>query len=292
MSWWAPLAWSFVGKASSSKKVQRAARAAASSRGAGERRERGFPLLVGLVILLGVGLVVAARGSRDPLVAPLLDDHWHSAFQVYDCGELQPILTDETDPDGIHTHADGLIHIHPFNSSATGDDASLRVFFDSAGVSMTDTTISSRDFDTVDASTGCDGADAELVVARWKVDGDDGVRLDTPELVATYPPDPGSIRFLEDREAFTLAKVPVGEDPPPPSDSVLDQLDASTGTTNIASQTQDDLAGTGEDPATSVPADGDATTTSAPEDGDTTTTSAPDESGSTTTAPADDATTE
>ena len=191
-----------MGKASSSKKVQRAARAAASSRGAGERRERGFPLLVGLVVILGVGLVLAARGSRDPAVAPLLDDHWHSAFQIYDCGELMPILTDETDPDGIHTHADGLIHVHPFNSSATGTDASLDVFFDAAGVTVNETTIEARDFQPIDASTGCGDDDAELVIARWQIDGDDGVRLEAPVLVTTYPADPGSIRFLQDREAW------------------------------------------------------------------------------------------
>ncbi|NIR38430.1 MAG: hypothetical protein GWN79_14960, partial [Actinobacteria bacterium] len=50
-----------MGKASSSKKVQRAARAAAASRGASERRELGFPLIVTLVILLGIGLVAVAR---------------------------------------------------------------------------------------------------------------------------------------------------------------------------------------------------------------------------------------
>lgn len=224
-----------MGKASSSKKVQRAARAAATSRGVGEKRERGFPLLVLAVVVLGVGLVLAARSSREEAVAPFRTDHWHSAYEIYECGVLRSSLQTQTDPDGIHTHGDSLIHIHPFNSSATGDDARLGVFLDASGLEIDDEGIDSSGsfdagFEPIDNATGCDGADSEIVVTRWNI-GPGNV----PEIETTYRGDFRDIQFLHEREAFTMAKVPVGEDAPPPSAAVLAQLDLSTGTTNLAS---------------------------------------------------------
>lgn len=221
------------------------------------------------VVILGVGLVLAARSSRESPVAPFRSDHWHSAYEVYDCGTVRSSVQTQTDPDGIHTHADGLIHIHPFNSSATGDDARLRVFFEASGLVVTaDEIDATGSFDAgfvpIDNSTGCDGEDSEIVITRWTVDGADG-----PELQTTYRSDFADIRFLQEREAFTIAKVPVGDDAPAPSAAVLAQLDLSTGTTNLESE---DLPEIPEDAT-------DATTTTAP---------AADDGASTTTAPADD----
>ena len=224
------------------------------------------------VVILGVGLVLAARSSREEPVAPFRSDHWHSAYEIYDCGTVRSTVQTQTDPDGIHTHADSLIHIHPFNSSATGEDARLKVFFEASGLVVTSDEIDATgSFDAgfvpIDNSTGCDGEDSEIVITRWTVDGADG-----PELQTTYRSDFADIRFLQEREAFTIAKVPVGEDAPAPSAEVLAQLDLSTGTTNIESE---DLP--------QAPDDGtDATTTTAAVDG---------EGSTTTTAPADDAAT-
>jgi hypothetical protein len=258
-----------VGKASSSKKVPRAARAAATSRGVGEKRERGFPLLVLAVVVLGVGLVLAARSSREEAVAPFRTDHWHSAYEIYECGVLRSSLQTQTDPDGIHTHGDSLIHIHPFNSSATGDDARLGVFLDASGLEIDDEGIdSSGSFDAgfaaIDNATGCDGADSEIVVTRWNI-GPGNV----PEVETTYRGDFRDIQFLHEREAFTMAKVPVGEDAPPPTAAVLAQLDTSTGTTNLASADLelppvDDSTDTGTDPDVES-TDGDADPDADPE---------------------------
>ena len=95
-----------MGKASSAKKVQRAAKAAASSRGASERRELGFPLAVLAVVILGIGLVVGARANREPAAPPRIGDHWHSAYSIYDCGEEVSFWQSAADPDGIHSHGD------------------------------------------------------------------------------------------------------------------------------------------------------------------------------------------
>ena len=52
-------------------------------------------------------------------------DHWHAAYGVYLCDDFAPPITDERDPKGIHTHGDGIIHIHPFVRSSPGKNATL-----------------------------------------------------------------------------------------------------------------------------------------------------------------------
>jgi hypothetical protein len=213
-----------VGKASSSKKVQRAARAAASSRGASERRELGFPLTVAAVVVLGVALVVAARWQREPPLAPTTADHWHAAYAVYDCDSLLGPFPSERDTQGIHSHADGVIHIHPFGGGAAGDNAQLEVFLDAMGVTVTPNSISGPGLE-LDAGSDCNGEPTVIRVARF-----DPTDLSAPPDV--YTDDFGSIRFLENLEAFTIARVPDGADiPPPPDDRIAAAASASGETT-------------------------------------------------------------
>ncbi|MEO0495218.1 MAG: hypothetical protein AAF081_17565 [Actinomycetota bacterium] len=212
-----------MGKASSSKKVQRAAKAAASSRGASEQRELGFPLAVLAVIILGIGLVVVARENREPAAAPRIGDHWHAAYSIYDCGEELPLFQSIADPDGIHSHQDSVIHIHPFNSSATGEDAQLGVLLEAMFATVTPEAITTRESGTISAADGCGDEAAVIKVARYAVDPQ-------VELISVFDDDFDSIPFLENREAFVIAKVPAGEDPPPPSAAALAALDAATGT--------------------------------------------------------------
>jgi len=219
-----------VGKASSSKKVQRAAKAAASSRGASESRELGFPLVVGAVIVLGIGLVLLARENREPPSPPRLGDHWHAAYTIYDCGVEVPFFQSTFDPDGIHSHQDSLVHVHPFNSSATGSDATLGVLFDAMQATVTRDAITTPEAGVLAAADGCDGEPAVIKIARYQVDPQ-------VELISVFDDDFDSIALLQDREAFSIAKVPVGEDPPPPSQQSLLQLDASTGSDLISTDT-------------------------------------------------------
>ncbi len=81
-----------MGKASSAKKVARAARAGGSRR-AGQRRAMGFPFAVGAVILLGLLLVLFARNERNANARPRVNtgaagvsgDHWHEPYSIYVC---------------------------------------------------------------------------------------------------------------------------------------------------------------------------------------------------------------
>lgn len=201
-----------MGKASSSKKVARAARAGQST-GPSERRELGFPIAIAAIVIIGVLLVAWARTQRES-EAPTLRDHWHSAYGVYVCtdGEFLPPFTSENDPDGIHSHQDGLIHIHPFGSSVTGEDAQMDVFLEAMLVSLDDDQMILADGTVLaESDTTCDGEAAVWQVARWSSALD--VSGEPDEIITE---DLAAIRFDADGEAFTIALIPDGAEIPPP----------------------------------------------------------------------------
>lgn len=211
-----------MGKASSAKKVARAARVGASS-GPAERRQLGFPALVAIVIVLGLVLVAFARSTRDAQPEPTLQDHWHSAYGVWDCqsNSFLPDFQSERDPDGIHSHQDGLIHIHPFTSGVTGKEAQLNVFLTNMGASLTDSELTLPGNETLSEGVECDGEEAILQVVRWS----NVLSNSTPTEVITENLD--ETRFLADGEGFVIALAPEGAEIPLPQS--LDQLSAVTG---------------------------------------------------------------
>ena len=231
-----------MARESSSKKVQRAARTAASSKSARERRALAFPLALAAVVILGVALVVAARSSREPAASPRVgNDHWHSAYAIYDCDRFLPAFTSAADPDGIHSHQDGVIHIHPWNSSAAGDRADLDVFFEAMGVRITDDEISGPGIGVLEAGSDCNGEPTVIRTVRFgridpeALDPEDDEPVtglsDIYEVVESETDDFGDIRLLGDMEAFTFARVPAGaEVPPPPEDRLQVAFRASAGT--------------------------------------------------------------
>jgi hypothetical protein len=210
-----------MGKASSAKKVARAAR---SSRGRGARQQRNwlFPGSVALIVVLGVLLVAFARNqdAADADIEPLLGDHWHAAYGINICGDWQEPLTDgPQDPFGIHTHDDGIIHIHPFSSGAAGTKAQISKFFDQVGLEVSDDRLAfpgSGDEYKAGEDT-CGDADAVVRLLRWESPEDE-----TPEEITEGIVD---ARFLADREIFALVfGEPDAEVPQPLSVPNLDQL--------------------------------------------------------------------
>jgi hypothetical protein len=74
--------------------------------------------------------------------------HWHTAFGVNICGQwLANPPTFETAADnpnvrvGIHTHGDGYIHIHPYTRSEGGHHATVGLFFNYGGWSVSSDSI-------------------------------------------------------------------------------------------------------------------------------------------------------
>jgi hypothetical protein len=60
------------------------------------------------------------------------DDHWHAAYQYIVCGVLHRPAP-AWDGTGVHTHGDGIIHIHPFTRSEEGAGARLVKWFEYGG---------------------------------------------------------------------------------------------------------------------------------------------------------------
>ena len=206
-----------MARGDSASKVARAARVGASG-GTGERRRMGFPVMVALVVVLGALLVFWARTDREATSAPRVGDHWHSVYDVYVCDTFRSKIVLETDPNGIHTHGDGLIHIHPFNKLASGRDAVLGEFFTAFGGFIDDQSFMLDTGEMVIEGFDCGDEPAVLKVARF--DADDLSR--EPEILTE---DLANVRLLKNREAFTIAMVPDSVDPPAPRPERLSFLD-------------------------------------------------------------------
>ncbi len=203
-----------MGKASSSKKVARAARAGGSLR---ERPKLGFPLALVAIVLLGTALVVFSRSDRLESLsgkeAPVKNkDHWHAAYGFYICDSFLPPLVDvpgKADTDGIHTHGDGVMHIHPFTSKASGKGAQLSVWGEMVGVKFGKDSIEVNGTKYTNGYK-CGDKEAKVLVYRWSNAFDSTVPAEV------FDRDFGDIRFKDDTSAFTFAVVPEGTDVPRP----------------------------------------------------------------------------
>jgi hypothetical protein len=216
-----------MGKASSNKKVARAAKAGGGrARAAGERNVL-FPAALAAVVILGTLLVVYAREDRQATALDTpraFEDHWHSAYGIYICDEFLPDLPEFTAPQngGNHTHGDGLIHVHPFSNARAGQNATLVNWFRDAGAvlgggdQLSDDRLGVPGGETyVEGEDSCDGVDGDPIVqvAVWDaairaVEGEEPDRIVTEDF--------GSIRFEVDGMAYTIAFAPEGAELPPP----------------------------------------------------------------------------
>jgi hypothetical protein len=89
-----------------------------------------------------VGALIATVLEAEPAVAPeeqMLPragrDHWHAAYEIYLCGQLQPPAPFWSG--GVHTHDDGIIHIHPLQAFEEGRGARLVKWFEYGGGLLT-----------------------------------------------------------------------------------------------------------------------------------------------------------
>ena len=246
-----------MGKASSSKKVACAARAGGRTAG-NKQRNLLFPGVIGVIMVLGVALVAFAANDRksESDVAPVLGDHWHAAVGFYICDQFEPDIAEFESRVGIHTHGDGVIHIHPSSADGAGENATLGVFLEGAGVTLTDTELTMGDQTWKEGDQKCGDEDGELVVAQWK----DVESTDTePALIRR---DFDSIRFREDGEGYTIAFVPEGttDIPKPESAAQLQTLGAADDPTATTSTSAGATDTTAPGATTTVPTTAPATT--------------------------------
>ena len=235
-----------MGKASSAKKVARAARAGGKT--TGQRRNIGFPAAIVAIVVLGVGLIAFARSDQPGEGSPKLGEHWHAAYGVYVCDRWVSNFSDRgQDTLGIHTHDDGLIHIHPFLASASGNSANLQKFFDQVGMKVSDSAITLPPGDQFgerqykNGKTKCGDKDGRVIMAYWE---DAQNATGDPDDVRTS--NIADEHFEQDLGAVTIAFLPEGEDTIPPPPSAPGIIDAATADGPIDTQadenaTQGDL---------------------------------------------------
>lgn len=199
-----------MGKASSSKKVARAARAAGRP---GSGRSFAWPALLGGVVVLGLVLIVFSRGNTEDSVAPKLGDHWHAAYAIYRCDSFLPPLNDvQADESGLHTHGDGLMHMHPFGTSYTGEGANIGNFGENVGLEVTDTSFTVDGTELSNGDECDDGTEGTVQLKVWDNPDDPEGRLIASDL-ADYAPQEFSM--------WVLAFVPEGtEIPKPPPEHI------------------------------------------------------------------------
>ena len=267
-----------MGKASSSKKVARAARAAGRP---GSGRQWGWPLAIGGLVVVGVLLIVLSRGNNESSTPPILGDHWHAAYGIYHCDSFIPPLSDVVaDTTGIHTHEDSLLHIHPFSTAYTGERATIGAWGETVGLELSDTAIDAAGITVENGDECADGEPGSVQVMKWDSIGDE-----EGELIEGDPADYAP----QDGEILTIAFVAEGTEIPKPDEQVLATLQAPPDVTGQAPPQVLDPEG---DASTSTSAPSPETETSSPGSTDTTTapastdtTAAPPGSTETTAAP-------
>ncbi len=265
-----------MGKASSSKKVARAARAGGRV-SSGQPRSLLFPSVLTLVVVLGLARVIYARDDRlkDDLDGPpQISDHIHQAIGVNVCGDFLGNIPEFESQVGIHTHGDGVIHIHPFSQLGVGANATLERYFKDArdfgdlDVSLSNTKLSYLGETYEEGEAECEGVDDPVLrMAYWSNVQDEASE---PEITTG---DFTDIRLTDNGGGLTIFYGdPDADIPKPPNAEQLAELGAADG-----SQVPDESGSTSStssteaQSSTTTTAAGDTTTTTA---GDTTTTTA------------------
>ena len=88
--------------------------------------------VVGIIVLV-FGILGLLFVTRSATGAPRSgEDHWHATYTYYVCGEKQPNAP-TWEGVGVHTHGDGVVHIHPFSPPEEGQGARLTKWFDYGG---------------------------------------------------------------------------------------------------------------------------------------------------------------
>ncbi|MEX1194281.1 MAG: cupredoxin domain-containing protein [Dehalococcoidia bacterium] len=89
------------------------------------------PVVGIIIVVFGIlGLLFVTRSATG---APRQgSDHWHAPYTYYVCGEKQPPAP-TWEFTGVHTHGDGIVHIHPFDTTEEGSGARLVKWFEYGG---------------------------------------------------------------------------------------------------------------------------------------------------------------
>jgi hypothetical protein len=130
------------------------------------------------------------------------------AFGIYLCDDYLPNqLNVSSSSGGIDTHGDGLIYVHPPKTNGvSGAAATLQVFFDQIGLSVTDTSFTLNDGTAHREGDECaDKKNTELKLFVWPPQSSDQTEPDAV-LASGF----GDQRLDDGGRTYVLALVPKG----------------------------------------------------------------------------------
>ena len=242
---------------------------------------RGWIISTVAIAVVGTLLVVLSYNDRqsESAVAPIANkDHWHAYLGVNICGTWQPAVPQFEGRDGsmtpnpqagIHSHADYLIHDHPYASDEAGAKATLGRYLDYAQSTVSANSIKlwPNWAPNVDYSNGdkCkdSGKPGQLY---WKVG-----KLGQPWPTKAETGNPAD-HHIGNGEIIALYFVPKGTplEQPPGSDEALHNIEDLNGQSAVPSAST-----TTTTPAAGVPTDASTPSTSTGAADSTTTSSTP-----------------
>lgn len=158
-------------------------------------------------------------GGPLPALGPLpAASHWHAAYVIRICDEVLEPLVSDNDPLGIHTHGDGLMHVHPFFEESGYEQATIGLFADAVGLGLSDGELTLPTGGTWRDGDLCEGVPGQVFVDRWQ-----GPLADSPvERIFT---DLHDIRFTGDAELYQIAFAPPDSVPVvPPATALLPEV--------------------------------------------------------------------
>ena len=248
-----------MGKASSTKKVARAAGTG------GGRTYRGrtpwtYFGAIALIVVLGLVGTVTSRDRRLAQInkqggtPPTVGQSWNEGYAVYACGKFLPAISHAGNPQGITTgNGDGIIHIKPKVNAAAGANATLAKFAVAAGMKLNAAEFQLPGGKLFQDGNTCEGQPGHVYVKEFAFVGDtigklyNGAKGQLPKL------DPRDVP-LKDQTLLTIAFVPASDASkiPPPAANIGTALQNLA--TSSTSTTVPPTPATTTPPATTAPA--------------------------------------
>jgi hypothetical protein len=252
-----------MGKASSNKKV---ARAAGIGGGRTYRRNTpwGYFAIVIAIVVLGLAGTWVSRNDRINAInnagktqAPAVGQSppWSEGYAVYECGSFVKPISSTKNPQGIHTSSpgNGIITIAPTVDAAAGKNATLGKFASAVGMTLNAAELQVPGGKLWQDGDTCEGGPGHVYIKHFAFPGATGGQLYNGNTKKCNPGqtgtgcgqlarlDPQSVP-LGDQEMLTIAFVPKNDEgsiPPPPASVVaaLNKLAASSSTTTTTPAT-------------------------------------------------------
>jgi hypothetical protein len=209
-----------MGKASSNKKV---ARAAGIGGGRSHRRNTpwGYFAVIAVIVILGVVGTVSSRDHRLAQIVkrgaspPAVGTVWNEGYAVFECGKFLPPISSNNNPEGIHTTkpGDGIIHIDPTTKDAAGKNATLGKFAAAVGMKLNAAELQVPGGRLYLDGDSCEGKPGHVYVVHFAFagasaqfyNGDTKPKNGKPAQLAKL--DPADVP-LGDQELLTIAFVP------------------------------------------------------------------------------------